>query len=155
MNTTHPNENELTKAILDTLASIPLNELTVERIEQHAGCDKKTAEVVFVVMLHHHEQLREKINLLVQHQDPTLDAFFSACKTFEEANDLLGYRRLLHGESGGDSSHALSEEWKQKAREAFGDVPVDTLKTSQIQVRLKVGYSLALRIKEWLQGARD
>ena len=50
-----------------------------------------------------------------------------------------------------EGEEELSNEWKKIAYETFKDVPIAELRTAQVQVKLKVGYSLAIRIKNWLK----
>ena len=40
--------------------------------------------------------------------------------------------------------------WKKKALDAFAFMPIEKIITMKIQVKLQVGYHLALQIKDWL-----
>ena len=44
----------------------------------------------------------------------------------------------------------LSLAWKKKALDAFAFTPIEKITTMKIQVKLQVGYHLALKIKNWL-----
>ena len=44
----------------------------------------------------------------------------------------------------------LSIVWKKKALDAFAFMPIEKITTKEVQIRLQVGYHLALKIKEWL-----
>ena len=44
----------------------------------------------------------------------------------------------------------LSLAWKKKALDAFAFIPIEKITTMKIQVKLQVGYHLALKIKDWL-----
>ena len=45
-------------------------------------------------------------------------------------------------------SYQLSK--KKKALDAFAFMPIEKITTKEVQIRLQVGYHLALKIKEWL-----
>ena len=44
----------------------------------------------------------------------------------------------------------LSIVWKKKALDAFAFMPIERITTIKIQIKLQVGYHLALKIKDWL-----
>jgi hypothetical protein len=44
----------------------------------------------------------------------------------------------------------LSLVWKKKALDAFAFMPIERITTMKIQIKLQVGYHLALKIKDWL-----
>ena len=44
----------------------------------------------------------------------------------------------------------LSLVWKKKALDAFAFMPIEKITTMKIQIKLQVGYHLALKIKDWL-----
>ena len=44
----------------------------------------------------------------------------------------------------------LSLVWKKKALDAFAFMPIEKITTIKIQIKLQVGYHLALKIKDWL-----
>ena len=44
----------------------------------------------------------------------------------------------------------LSIVWKKKALDAFAFMPIEKITTMKIQIKLQVGYHLALKIKDWL-----
>ena len=44
----------------------------------------------------------------------------------------------------------ISLVWKKKALDAFAFMPIEEITTKEVQIRLQVGYHLALKIKEWL-----
>lgn len=44
----------------------------------------------------------------------------------------------------------LSIEWKKEALDAFAFMPIGKITTMKIQIKLQVGYHLALKIKDWL-----
>ena len=44
----------------------------------------------------------------------------------------------------------LSLVWKKKALDAFAFMPIEKVTTMKIQIKLQVGYHLALKIKGWL-----
>ena len=44
----------------------------------------------------------------------------------------------------------LSLVWKKKALDAFAFTPIEKITTMKIQIKLQVGYHLALKIKDWL-----
>jgi hypothetical protein len=44
----------------------------------------------------------------------------------------------------------LSIAWKKQALDIFAFMPIEKITTMKIQVKLQVGYHLALKIKEWL-----
>jgi hypothetical protein len=44
----------------------------------------------------------------------------------------------------------LSLVWKMKALDAFAFMPIERITTMKIQIKLQVGYHLALKIKDWL-----
>ena len=44
----------------------------------------------------------------------------------------------------------LSLTWKKKALDAFAFMPIEKITTMKIQIKLQVGYHLALKIKDWL-----
>ena len=44
----------------------------------------------------------------------------------------------------------LSLLWKKKALDAFAFTPIEKITTQKIQIKLQVGYHLALKIKDWL-----
>ena len=44
----------------------------------------------------------------------------------------------------------LSLAWKKKALDAFAFMPIEKITTMKIQIKLQVGYHLALKIKDWL-----
>ena len=44
----------------------------------------------------------------------------------------------------------LSLVWKKKALDAFAFTPIKRITTIKIQIKLQVGYHLALKIKDWL-----
>ena len=44
----------------------------------------------------------------------------------------------------------LSLAWKKKALDAFAFMPIERITTMKIQIKLQVGYHLALKIKDWL-----
>ena len=52
----------------------------------------------------------------------------------------------------------LSIVWKKKALDAFAFMPIEEITTMKIQIKLQVGYHLALKIKDWLfkvKGVRE
>ena len=44
----------------------------------------------------------------------------------------------------------LSLAWKKKALDAFAFMPIEKITTMKIQIKLQVGYHVALKIKDWL-----
>ena len=44
----------------------------------------------------------------------------------------------------------LSIEWKKEALDAFAFMPIGKIATMKIQIKLQVGYHLAMKIKDWL-----
>ena len=48
------------------------------------------------------------------------------------------------------SEEKLSLAWKKKALDAFAFMPIEKITTMKIQIKLQVGYHLALKIKDWL-----
>ena len=48
----------------------------------------------------------------------------------------------------------LSLAWKKKALDAFAFTPIGKITTMKIQVKLQVGYHLALKIKDWIFKAK-
>ena len=44
----------------------------------------------------------------------------------------------------------LSLAWKKKALDAFAFMPIEKITAMKIQIKLQVGYHLALKIKDWL-----
>ena len=44
----------------------------------------------------------------------------------------------------------LSLAWKKKALDAFAFTPIERITTMKVQIKLQVGYHLALKIKDWL-----
>ena len=44
----------------------------------------------------------------------------------------------------------LSLAWKKEALDAFAFMPIEKITTMKIQIKLQVGYHLALKIKDWL-----
>jgi hypothetical protein len=68
----------------------------------------------------------------------------------DEIFDVVKYRRLLHGERERNPEEELTEEWKKIAYETFKDIRPEDLRILHIQKKLNVGYSLALRIRDWL-----
>ena len=48
------------------------------------------------------------------------------------------------------SEEKLSLAWKKKALDAFAFMPIERITTMKIQIKLQVGYHLALKIKDWL-----
>ena len=49
----------------------------------------------------------------------------------------------------------LSLEWKKKALDAFAFMPRGKITTIKIQIKLQVGYHLALTIKDWLLKVKE
>ena len=47
-------------------------------------------------------------------------------------------------------SDTIAIKWKRKALENFAYTAVEKITTKDIQIKLNVGYHLALQIKEWL-----
>ena len=43
----------------------------------------------------------------------------------------------------------LSIAWKKKALDVFAFTPIEKITTMKIQLKLQVGYHLALKIKDW------
>ena len=48
----------------------------------------------------------------------------------------------------------LSIVWKKKALDAFAFTPIEKITAMKIQIKLQVGYHLALKIKDWLVQAK-
>ena len=44
----------------------------------------------------------------------------------------------------------LSLAWKMRALDTFAFIPIERITTIKIQIKLQVGYHLALKIKDWL-----
>ena len=44
----------------------------------------------------------------------------------------------------------LSLVWKKKALDTFAFMPFEKITAMKIQIKLQVGYHLALKIKDWL-----
>ena len=49
----------------------------------------------------------------------------------------------------------LSLAWKMKALDTFAFTPIERITTMKIQIKLQVGYHLALKIKDWLVRIKD
>ena len=48
------------------------------------------------------------------------------------------------------SEEKLSIAWKKKSLDAFAFTPIEEITMMKIQIKLQVGYHLALKIKDWL-----
>lgn len=75
----------------------------------------------------------------------TLDELAQHCQTDEElqlALNKAGEMPYVSGE--------LSDAWKEKAMLAFKDVAITDITTKNIQIKLNVGYHLAIQVKDWL-----
>jgi hypothetical protein len=75
----------------------------------------------------------------------TLDELAQHCQTDEElqlALNKAGEMPYVSGE--------LSDAWKEKAMLAFKNVAISDIHTKAVQIKLNVGYHLAIQIKEWL-----
>ena len=101
-------------------------------------------------VMHYRGQLREEVKDLIARNVKSLEEICSVCKTMDELNDVFKFSSLVHGDNNKPDKE-LSNEWKKIAYETFKDVPVSGLRTAQVQVKLKVGYSLAARIIDWLK----
>ncbi|MBR2506973.1 MAG: hypothetical protein IKB70_08785 [Bacilli bacterium] len=140
------------KALIKSFSDVPINELTAEYIQQSLCCTKETAVILLAHVMHSRGQLREEVKDLVARNVHSLEEICSVCKTMDELDDVIKFSRLVHGDKDkGDPEEELSNEWKKIAYETFKDVPIAELRTAQVQVKLKVGYSLAVRIIDWLK----
>lgn len=78
-------------------------------------------------------------------QKTTLDELAQYCQTDEELS-----LALKKAEETPCEREELSDEWKEKAMLAFKNVVISDIHTKAIQIKLKVGYHLAIQIKNWL-----
>lgn len=151
-NMTEEEQKAFIKALIKSFSDVPINELTSEYIQQSLCCNIETAEILLAHVMHSRGQLREEVKDLVARNVHSLEEICSVCKTMDELDDVIKFSRLVHGEKDeGNPEEELSNEWKKIAYETFKDVPIAELRTAQVQVKLKVGYSLAIRIKNWLK----
>ena len=151
-NMTEEEQKAFIKALIKSFSDVPINELTSEYIQQSLCCNIETAEILLAHVMHSRGQLREEVKDLVVRNVHSLEEICSVCKTMDELDDVIKFSRLVHGEKDeGNPEEELSNEWKKIAYETFKDVPIAELRTAQVQVKLKVGYSLAIRIKNWLK----
>ena len=149
---TEEEQKAIIKALIESFAEVPINELTSEYIQQSLCCTKETAEIMLAHVMHSRGQLREEVKDLIVRNVNSLEEICSVCKTMDELDDVIKFSRLVHGDkTEGNPEEKLSNEWKKIAYETFKDVPVSGLRTAQVQVKLKVGYSLAVRIIDWLK----
>ena len=49
-----------------------------------------------------------------------------------------------------EEKEKLSLAWKKRELDAFAFMQIEKITTKEVQIRLQVGYHLALKIKEWL-----
>lgn len=146
-----PEKEDVLKAIIDFFKDIPTDEITAEYIKNVVGCDEESATIMLAVIMHDRGQLREEVKeLVLQDDEKALDELYTVCKTVDEIFDVVKYRRLLHGERKRNPEEELTEEWKKIAYDAFKDIRPEDLRILHIQKKLNVGYSLALRIRDWL-----
>ena len=80
------------------------------------------------------------------HKGTTLDELAEHCQTDEELELALKKAE----EKPCFSKEALSDTWKEKAWAIFKDVATKDINTKVVQIKLNVGYSLAIKIKNWL-----
>lgn len=148
---TEEEQKRFIEALIDSFNEVPTEKLTVEYVEKSLCCGKENATKILAVLMHRRGQIREEVKELIANNEQALSVIFSVCKTFDEVNDVIKYSKLVHGEKETNLDDEIPDEWKKKAYETFKDVPTEKLKTSYIQAKLKIGYGLASRIKEWLE----
>lgn len=78
-------------------------------------------------------------------QGTRLDELAQHCQTDEELALVLKKARGRPC-----VSEELSDEWKEKAMLAFKNVVISDIHTKAVQIKLNVGYHLAIQIKNWL-----
>lgn len=78
-------------------------------------------------------------------QKTTLDELAQYCQTDEELS-----LALKKAEETPCEREELSDEWKEKAMLAFKNVVISDIHTKAVQIKLNVGYHLAIQIKNWL-----
>ena len=97
--------------------------------------------------------MREEFESFLQtvHKGTTLDELAENCQTEQELE--LALKKA--GEAPCEKREELSDAWKEKAWSVFKDVPTEGINTKAIQIKLKVGCHLALKIKDWLLAERQ
>lgn len=148
---TEEEQKRFIEALIDSFNEVPTEKLTVEYVEKSLCCGEENAAKILAVIMHKRGQIREEVKELIANNEQALSVIFSVCKTFDEVNDVIKYSKLVHGEKETNLDAEIPDEWKKKAYETFKDVQVSGLKTVQVQAKLKVGYGLAVKIKDWLQ----
>ncbi len=94
--------------------------------------------------------MREEFLELLARADgsTSIDEACAACQTMEEWELLWKVIDMKRGENA--PRKEPPDEWKARALEAFQDVPPWKISVKNIQIKLKVGYSLGADIQDWL-----
>ena len=88
------------------------------------------------------EEFLETVNT-----ETTIDELVEYCQTDEEWELIFKKVRQKRLKTHPDF---IPLEWQERSWEVFKDVPVCQIKTKDIQIKMQVGYHLAIKIKDWL-----
>ena len=97
--------------------------------------------------------MRKEFETFLQtiHAETPLDELIKYCQTDEELE--LALKKA--GETPCLKKEEISKEWKEKAWSIFKSEQTEKINTKAIQIKLSVGYHLALQIKDWLLEERQ
>lgn len=98
--------------------------------------------------------MRKEIKEFVVHMDcnTTLEEIKSICKNEKEMDFILENFQNIKVE---DKPIVLPLSLRLRAKLAFENVPIEEITTILVQKKLKVGYSEAWKIVEWLKQIKE